>query len=98
MDAPILQREIAALHEASFGWALSCVGRDRPLAEEVLQEAYFRIIEGRARFDGRSALKTWLFGVIRMTAREHRRWRARSVVRERDDATLVSVHADERSP
>jgi RNA polymerase sigma factor (sigma-70 family) len=69
-----LEAELAALHPASFGWALACCGRDRTAAEDVLQEAYFRILDGRARFHGHSTLKTWLFGVIRLTAREHSRW------------------------
>lgn len=35
-----------------------------------------RVLDGRAHFDGRSSGKTWLFGVIRRTAREYarRRW------------------------
>ena len=69
-----LERELAAIHAASFGWALACCGRDANLAEDVLQDVYFKVLDGRARFDRRSTLKTWLFGVIRMTAREHRRW------------------------
>ena len=69
-----LGTELAALHDASFGWALACCGRDRAVAEDVLQDAYFKVLDGRARFGGQAAFKTWLFGVIRMTAREHRRW------------------------
>jgi RNA polymerase sigma factor (sigma-70 family) len=44
-------------------------------AEDVLQEAYRKILEGRARYDGRSAFKTWLFVVIRNTAAGERRRR-----------------------
>lgn len=70
-----MREELAALHDASFGWALACCGRDRALAEEVLQDAYFKVLDGRAKLSGeRSTFKTWLFGVIRLTAIEHRRW------------------------
>jgi len=42
----------------------------------VLQASYLKVLEGRARFDGRSSFKTFLFGVIRRTAAEQRRRRA----------------------
>ncbi len=61
------------LHPQSFGWAMVCCGRDREQAAEVLQQAYFKVFSGRARFEGRSTLRTWLFGVIRLTAQESRR-------------------------
>jgi len=78
-QAPIaLRAELASLHEASFGWAMACCGRDRSLAEDVLQDVYFKVLEGRARFGGQSSFKTWLFGVIRMTALESSRSRSRS--------------------
>lgn len=65
-------RAIAALHAASFAWARACVN-DPAEAEDVVQTVYEKILSGRARFDGRSTLKTWLFGVVRLTAFEHRR-------------------------
>lgn len=73
-----MEQELAALHEASHGWALACCGRDASAADDVLQDVYFKILDGRARFGQASSFKTWLFGVIRMTALEHQRW---SVVR-----------------
>jgi len=77
MDRSDLERELERLHPESFGWALFCSGRDRDLAQDVLQEAYARVVSGSARFQGRSAFRTWLFGVIRHTALAERRraWR-----------------------
>lgn len=73
MENESLRDQLAACHEESFAWALSCCGRDRREAEEVLQSAYLKVLDGRARFDGRSAFRTWLFAVIRRTAADHRR-------------------------
>jgi len=68
-----LSDSLAAWHSDAFGWAITCCHRNRALAEEVLQMTYVEILEGRARFDGRSSFKTWLFGVIRRIAAGERR-------------------------
>jgi RNA polymerase sigma factor (sigma-70 family) len=70
------QSELARLHSASFGWALWCCDHRREEAEEILQTAYLKVMEGSARFDGNSSLRTWFFGVIRRTAweQQRRRW------------------------
>lgn len=74
MDIAELKAELEMLHNASFGWALSCCRRDRAQAEEVLQTVYLKILEGKACFRGEASLKTWLFAVIRKTAiGEHRK-------------------------
>lgn len=78
MDRSELALELERLHPECWGWALACCARNRELADETLQTAYLRILSGGARFDGRSAIKTWVFGVIRMTAlNEARRWKTR---------------------
>ncbi|MFQ5889012.1 MAG: RNA polymerase sigma factor [Gemmatimonadota bacterium] len=68
--------ELERHHSDSFGWALSCCDGDEAEAEDVLQTAYLKVLEGRARFDGRSSLETWMFAVIRRTAAERRRKKA----------------------
>ncbi len=73
MDKTDLQDELERLHPASFGWALWCCDHRRDEAEEVLQTAYLKVLEGVARFEGRAALRTWFFSVVRRTAWEHRR-------------------------
>ena len=109
MAPPDLEQQIAALHTASFAWALACTRWNAAEAEEALQSAYLAILEGRARFDGRSAFKTWLFAVVRnMAARGRRRrwvearmpWRWASPDGEGQDTgpldTLASVERGER--
>src|SRR6267378_8365927 len=73
MEIAELKVELEKLHSASFGWALSCCGRDRGEAEEVLQTVYLKILEGKARFRGESSFRTWLFAVIHKTAVGERR-------------------------
>lgn len=75
MDQTDFRDELEQLHSASFGWALWCCDHRREDAEEVLQAAYLKVLEGAARFDGRSSLRTWFFAVVRRTAWEQRRRR-----------------------
>jgi RNA polymerase sigma factor (sigma-70 family) len=68
-----IRAEFERLHPAGFAWSMACCGRNRQTAEDVLQTSYLKILDGRARFEGRSTFKTFLFGVIRRTAAEDRR-------------------------
>lgn len=77
MNEDEIRGELEKLHKESFGWTMSCCRRDSSEAENVLQTVYLKVLEGKARFDGRASFKTWLFSVIRLTAIEERRrkWR-----------------------
>ena len=76
-----LATQIRALHPRCFGWAMACCGNRREDAEDVLQDVYVGVLENGLRFNGRSTLKTWLFGVIRHKARSRlRRERLRSLL------------------
>jgi RNA polymerase sigma factor (sigma-70 family) len=99
MERAELERELEAMHAESWGWALACCARDRELAEDALQSAYLRVLSGRARFDGHSSVRTWVFGVIRVTAmeeaRRRRSWTARNAgANSAMDATDPSPGAD----
>jgi RNA polymerase sigma-70 factor (ECF subfamily) len=76
MDESELRMQLELHHHASYGWAAACCAKAPELAEDVLQTAYLKVLRGLARYDGRSTFKTWLFGVIRMTAvdEQRRQW------------------------
>src|SRR5262249_37293009 len=86
--------EIERLHAAAFAWAMACCRRDRERAEDVLQTSYLKVLDGRARFDGRSAFKTFLFGVIRRTAAEERRRAGLAQIFHRRSPAPPSPNAD----
>jgi RNA polymerase sigma-70 factor (ECF subfamily) len=50
-------------HGAMVALALHYV-RDRAVAEDVAQETWLAVLKGIARFEGRSALKTWIFQIL----------------------------------
>lgn len=72
-DIDALRVQLEQCHEAAYGWALCCCQGDPVEAEEVLQATYLKVLEGTARYQERSAFKTWLFAVIRKTAADQRR-------------------------
>lgn len=98
MDRTELELELERLHAECWGWALACTGRDRSLAEDALHTAYLRVLSGRARFENRSRFKSWVFGVIRLTAMEElrraNRWRAGGSELDMSDAVDPSPGAD----
>lgn len=68
-----LRAALETHHSESYGWALSCCARSSVEAETVLQSVYLKVLMGKARYDGRSSFKTWLFAVIRRTTADERR-------------------------
>src|SRR5688572_23432148 len=76
-----LATQLPARHPQAFGWALACCDTRREEAEDVLQDVYVGVLDNGLRFNGRSTLRTWLFGVIRQKARaRHRRDRLRALL------------------
>ena len=78
-NSNITESELRALHQEVFRWALYCVDFNHDLAKDAVQQTYLKIVEGTAHFGGKSSLKTWLFGVVRLTARELRRGQERYI-------------------
>lgn len=59
---------LEALHADIGSWALSRCNFDPHAAEDLVQQAYVEILSGRARFDGHSSLRTFLFAVVQKLA------------------------------
>ena len=73
MDEIELRAQLEKHHAVSYGWALNCCSHNNTEAKDVLQQAYLKILQGRALYKGQSSFKTWLFSVIRYTAADERR-------------------------
>ena len=90
---PLVSRSaLEAIHSQVFGWALSRCNYDRHIAEDLVQQAYVELLTGRAKFDNRSSLKTFVFGVVQNLARSRfRRIASRLRLARRYAATSVDV-------
>jgi RNA polymerase sigma-70 factor (ECF subfamily) len=73
MNSHELRAELEKHHRESYGWARGCCAHNPAEAENVLQAVYLKVLEGKARFNGRASFKSWLFAVIRKTAIDERR-------------------------
>jgi RNA polymerase sigma-70 factor (ECF subfamily) len=57
--------ELARRHErALLGLAAGVLGGQRDLACDAVQEAWVRVIRFAGQFNGRSAVKTWLYRIV----------------------------------
>lgn len=73
--AALFERYQDRLHR----YVVTLIGRDA-MAEEIVNDVFMQLWQGAARFEGRSAASTWLFGIARN--------RAYSALRRRGEAPL----------
>ena len=52
---------------------------EEPAADDVVQDAWIAVIRGIDRFEGRSSLKTWVFGILVNVARRRAERERRTV-------------------
>ena len=73
LDSADLRTALERHHADCVTWALVCCRFERAEASDVLQDAYLKVLDGRAVYRGGFPFRAWLFGVVRRTASEHRR-------------------------
>jgi len=60
---------LVARHHAAFRRVALTFVRTSAAADEVVQETWLAVIRGLDRFEGRSSLRTWMFGILVNQAR-----------------------------
>jgi RNA polymerase sigma-70 factor (ECF subfamily) len=68
-NSHVSRSALEAIHDQVFGWALSRCDYERAVAEDLVQQAYVELLTGKAKFEGRSSLKTFVFSVVQNLAR-----------------------------
>ncbi len=101
---PLVSRSaLDAIHSQVFGWALSRCDYDEQVAGDLVQQAYVELLTGKASFDGRSSLRTFVFGVVQNLARSrfrriNTRLRLLQTYVTRDEAVVdAAIEADDLS-
>lgn len=68
-NSHISRSALEAIHDQVFGWALSRCDYEHTVAEDLVQQAYVELLTGKAKFEGRSSLKTFVFSVVQNLSR-----------------------------
>jgi RNA polymerase sigma-70 factor (ECF subfamily) len=86
--------ELYALHQRPLFRYLCQLTPDHHLAEEILQDTLLAVWQGARGFEGRSSVRTWLFGIARRQA--HNTLRRRGL--HWSDEDLGGIHDPGQSP
>ena len=77
--APLDFERVYAEH-FDFVWrSLRLLGVPDGAAEDAAQDTFSVVLRQLSQFEGRSALRTWIFGILQRVASNHRRTRARKL-------------------
>jgi RNA polymerase sigma-70 factor (ECF subfamily) len=89
-DERAFEEAVCGLFPAMLAVARGYVGV-RSVAEEVVQESWIAVLRGIDGFEGRSALRTWVLGIVANIARDR-------AVREARSSPFSSLVLDDEEP
>ena len=92
MEKPVRSAEFWATNygDSLYRYAMSAVG-DPVLADELVQETYLAGIEAIDKFKGKSAVKSWLIGILKHKIADYYRQKSRYV--QMEDSQLENAAA-----
>ena len=93
------RRDFARVYEEQFEFvwrSLRLLGVRRDALDDVSQDVFSAVARQLGRFEGRSSLRTWVFGIAQNIASNHRRARARK--QDRLEPLVGQVVSPEPSP
>ncbi len=94
----VMRSALEDIHGQVFGWALSRCDYDAAAAEDLVQQAYLELLSGKAVFDERSTLKTFVFAVVQNLARSRFRRKARHLKLMTEQAAEATATASLEEP
>lgn len=80
LDTAALDFESVYAEHFDFVWrSLRLLGVPDASAEDAAQDTFSVVLRQLSQFEGRSALRTWIFGILQRVAANYRRTRARKL-------------------
>ncbi|GAC1394794.1 MAG: hypothetical protein NVSMB47_04420 [Polyangiales bacterium] len=95
-EAPFAAPAFAEVYASSFPFVWRTVRRlgvDPGAVDDVVQEVFLVVHRRLGDFEGRSTLKTWLYGIVRRVVHDHRRARARKPAEPTGDFDAIATDA-----
>ena len=92
-DRLAMQTLFARHRTAIYRWLLRFVGNET-VAEDLLSDVFFDVWQQAGRFEGRSAVSTWLLSIARFKALSARRRRTDAALDETIETTVADSADD----
>lgn len=96
VETPLSSLTLAEIYEAEFEFVWCSLRRlgVQGTLEDAVHDVFVVVARRLHEFEGRSSLRTWLFGIALRVAKSHRRARSRAAHSVSDEESWVGTDAD----